>query len=508
MSEIENLTIMFTDIVEYSKQVSELSRKESAWLLNKHNRILPKVIKRFGGTIIKSLGDAFLVTFRSPTDSILCAMAIQDCIWEFNQNDNKLDVSLELRVAINTGEVRLSGSDIFGEAVNIAARLEAFTPANKIYLTESVFLSMHKREVKITPVGEQNFKGVDYPIMVYEVEPETKGPEPFGGAHIHRQPAGRSKFTVGKLFVGLCATVVTAFFTWWLTLNYMPPASSIGIDKLNVEYTSAKKSNPANIEEAITALDELSYAQSQDYIKEKNYLLLKKFVEDNLEVYPQDAYLNMLQGHVLYYYKDYPAAIKFYKVALEAKPQFANDALLSKNLIRLIDLQRVEANQLVGKYLSNSMIQGLRKRTGQPGLRGRYDAFYLLKDSGNIDKVDKVALNIWDLKELESCKLKKVAVTELKRLNDPRALDVLKEIKRTPFLKQFKYLCLTSIVNSTIAQLEGKPEPKQQDDSQAPAATNKKEQAEEKKEKAKETSAPNKINLEAIKINPSSSIAD
>lgn len=123
ISNIENLTIMFTDIVGFSKIVSSSSRMESEALIKQHDKIVETTIKRFGGRKIKSIGDSFLSTFRSPTDAVLCSMAIQDSLWEYNQTDG-VTQKIIVRIALNAGEVRLSFNDIFGEAVNIAARLE------------------------------------------------------------------------------------------------------------------------------------------------------------------------------------------------------------------------------------------------------------------------------------------------------------------------------------------------------------------------------------------------
>ncbi|MBX2807549.1 MAG: adenylate/guanylate cyclase domain-containing protein [Cellvibrionaceae bacterium] len=454
MAAIENLTIMFTDIVDYSRMVSDLSRQESGWLLKQHDKILEKIIKRFGGNIIKSLGDAFLISFRSPTDAILCAMAIQDTLWEFNK-ENKLPQSLQVRVAINTGEVRIKGNDIFGEAVNIASRLESVTPANAIYLTESVYLSMHKTEVELDVVGNHSFKGVDYPVMIYQVaQNHEEDAFPFGGAHIHRQPAGLAQFTVGKVFIALCATVITAFITWWATITYMPSNANIDIEKLAVEYGEPVNFSQTEPKNPVTILDDLTYEQAKLHLKNANYLLLKKLVRDNIALYPQDGYLHMLQGHVNMYFKEYKKAVSSYNTALQETPMLANEQLLSANLVKLIDIERLEANRILGQYLSNPMVTALSKRSGQQGLRGRYDAFYLLKDSGNVEQVDTVGLNIWDLKELKECKLKKIAATELKRLKDPRALDALKAVKKVSLVDNFKYLCLWPVVDAAIAELE------------------------------------------------------
>jgi len=240
----ENLTILLTDIVGFSKKLNTLSRVNSQRLLKAHDVLLKKHIKFFGGRIVKSIGDSFLVTFRSPTDATLCAMALQDAVWEYNQAASP-STSFELRVAINSGEVRVTHKDVFGDAVNIAARLESITPPNTIYLTESVYLSMHKTEVLLSLVGEEGFKGIAQAVSIYRVDSrpnDNQMPQaPFGGAHINSRPASKTKFSVGKFFVGIVAALLAAFVTWWIMLTTMTAPSQIKVEPLTVEYNKTNE---------------------------------------------------------------------------------------------------------------------------------------------------------------------------------------------------------------------------------------------------------------------------
>ena len=468
MPDIENLTIMFTDIVGFSSMVSSLSRTESKELLQKHDRLLEKVIKRFGGNIIKSVGDSFLVVFRSPTDAILCSMAIHDTLWATNQEeDNKHD--LVIRIALNTGEVRLANGDVFGEAVNIASRLESKTPPGAIYLTESVYLSMNKNEVVLEELGEEKLKGIPQPVTIYQAKNKLANDPsntefkdyPYGGAHQTLQPASRSIFTVGRLFVGLSAATIAAFFSWWLTISSMHEGRSVVPTKLLVDYPDPQQVTETEIiafEPNITA--EIS-ARAQPLIDKKNYVSLNALIDEYRVEHSDNAYLTMLQGHAAMYYKKYEAAIQYYENALKTSPSLAQNDLLSRNLVRLLSHQRLTANTLIARYLSQPMIASLARRTGQSGLQGRYDAFYLLKDSGNVKKADLVGLNMWDLQELQECKLKKVAIKELRRLNDPRALSALKATQTKNIWKQFKYWCIRLELPDAIAQLEGDSKTKQ-----------------------------------------------
>lgn len=497
ITDIENLTIMFTDIVGFSKMVSSLSRKESQNILRQHDRMLQKIIKRFGGQIIKSVGDSFLVVFRSPTDSVLCAMAMQDKLWEYNQEQEETH-KIIIRVALNTGEVRLTSNDVFGDAVNLASRLESETPAGDILLTESVYLSMNKNEVELEALGQRQFKGMPHPISIYQAKHKkspTDNPAyinyPYGGSHKNNRPVGRSFFKIGKMSVGIFAAMIAAFFTWFATVTYMPGPNTVAIDKVDVEYgnaiTQAKTELSTAVEssakdettvvvsvpaaqldtssKAVTKRDQIEFPlditavirdKAIPLLKTKQYQSIRELVAEYQDDYPNNAYLKMLLGHADMHFKNYEASLNHYVDALETDPILANDKLLSTNLVKLLEYQRPNVNRLIGRYMSEPMIAALSIRSGASGLRGRYDAFYLLKDSGNADKVDRVGLNIWDLRELEECSLKKVAIKELRRLGDIKALPALNEASNIGLWKMFKYNCLRSELNNAIKELEAK----------------------------------------------------
>jgi len=84
MAKSENLTIMFTDIAGFSELVSTMSRKENEEMMRRHDAVLGRMLKIFKGRHVKSIGDSFLIVFRSPTDAALCAMSMHDALWEMS----------------------------------------------------------------------------------------------------------------------------------------------------------------------------------------------------------------------------------------------------------------------------------------------------------------------------------------------------------------------------------------------------------------------------------------
>ncbi|MHA7631429.1 adenylate/guanylate cyclase domain-containing protein [Corallococcus sp. M7] len=163
-----NLAIVFTDIKGFTERTSRQTLEENQRLLQVHEALLAPLFKAFGGRIIKSIGDAFLVTFESPTQAVLSGIAIQDRLWHHNRELLE-DDQIHVRVAVNVGEVRVEPNDIFGEPVNIAARVEGITEADEVFFTEAVYLSMNKAEVPSQEVGAFELKGIPGKIRVFRV---------------------------------------------------------------------------------------------------------------------------------------------------------------------------------------------------------------------------------------------------------------------------------------------------------------------------------------------------
>ncbi|MBN1209079.1 MAG: adenylate/guanylate cyclase domain-containing protein [Myxococcaceae bacterium] len=167
-----NLAIVFTDIKGFTERTSRQTHEENQRLLRTHHELLAPLFTAFGGRILKSIGDAFLVTFESPTQAVLSGVAIQDRLWEYNRTAPESD-QLHVRVAINVGEVRIEANDVFGEPVNIASRVEGIAEPGEVFFTEAVYLSMNKAEVPSQEVGAYELKGIPGKIRVFRV---PKGP--------------------------------------------------------------------------------------------------------------------------------------------------------------------------------------------------------------------------------------------------------------------------------------------------------------------------------------------
>jgi len=199
----ENLVIVLTDIAGYTEASEQKSRREAEEFLANYSAILLPIAKRFKGRLVKTIGDALLMAFKSPTDAMICAMAMQDALFDYNRRLPS-EKQIHIRIAASLGEVRVVKEDIFGDAVNVTSRIESITPSDEIYFSEAVYLAMNKAEVPAKEVGLKKLKGISAEIRVYQiprfstvvlVPQNVMGSEdigeltyPYGGAHFRRLP--------------------------------------------------------------------------------------------------------------------------------------------------------------------------------------------------------------------------------------------------------------------------------------------------------------------------------
>lgn len=178
----KSLTIVFTDMKNFTQQMSQFSRVEAMELVKMHENLLLPVLEAFGGKLVKTIGDSFLVTFESPTNAVLAGMELQRILREHNASLTDPQKRIEVRVAIHTGEVTVTDNDVYGDAVNVASRILGIAEANEVYFTESVYLSMNRREVPSSEIGDRYLKGVAEKVKVYKVLKETLPIPPVAGA--------------------------------------------------------------------------------------------------------------------------------------------------------------------------------------------------------------------------------------------------------------------------------------------------------------------------------------
>lgn len=180
----KNLVLLLSDMKGFTARTSRQTREENARMLALHDALLLPVLKGYGGRKLKGLGDALLGAFLSPTDAVLCAMAMQDRLASWNAGAQPGD-RIEVRIALSQGEVRRTRFDVHGEAVQLALMAEARAEAGEVLLTDAVYLSMSKSEAPTEVVGELALGGGGR----MRLRRALRGPDPvvpYGGAALAR----------------------------------------------------------------------------------------------------------------------------------------------------------------------------------------------------------------------------------------------------------------------------------------------------------------------------------
>jgi adenylate cyclase len=128
--------IMFTDMVGYSA-LSQRNEQLGQELLEEHRALLRPLFAQFNGTEIKTIGDAFLVEFHSALEAAQCGIEIQRALAKRNY-DVSDDRRIEIKIGIHIGDVVHRGGDVYGDGVNIAARIEPMAGAGGICVSMDV----------------------------------------------------------------------------------------------------------------------------------------------------------------------------------------------------------------------------------------------------------------------------------------------------------------------------------------------------------------------------------
>ncbi len=154
--------IMFTDIVGYTALMGHDEQK--AFELLRKNRALQRpIIEQYHGRWIKELGDGVMASFNSVSDAATAAINIQEACNAANE--------FKLRIGIHLGDVVFENDDVFGDGVNIAARIQALAPVGGIWVSEPVHHNLiNKNEITTEFVKSIELKNVKEPVRIYEIK--------------------------------------------------------------------------------------------------------------------------------------------------------------------------------------------------------------------------------------------------------------------------------------------------------------------------------------------------
>ena len=170
--------ILAADVAGYSRLMGADEEGTLERLKSLRRELLDPKITEHHGRIVKTTGDGLLVEFASVVDAVRCAVEVQQAMPE-RDTGVAADSRIELRIGINLGDVIVEGDDLYGDGVNIAARIEALADAGGVFVSNTVHDHVRDRlPFVFEDLGEQQVKNIARPVRVYRVRPPGPHPNP------------------------------------------------------------------------------------------------------------------------------------------------------------------------------------------------------------------------------------------------------------------------------------------------------------------------------------------
>ena len=159
-------TILFTDVEGSTALTQRLGDTRARELLREHERMVREALKAHGGSEVKTMGDGFMASFSSATKALECAIAMQRAFAEHNESAEE---PIMVRIGLNAGEPIAEDDDLFGTAVNLAARIAAKAEGGEILTSDTVRGLVAGKKFLFADRGETAMRGFEDSVRLYEV---------------------------------------------------------------------------------------------------------------------------------------------------------------------------------------------------------------------------------------------------------------------------------------------------------------------------------------------------
>ena len=211
--------IFAADVAEYSRlmgvdEVGTLRR------LQAYRAILDELVAIHHGRIFNTAGDSVVADFSSATDAVECAVAVQQALARENAN-RPPEEQMRFRIGVHVGDVIVEGSNLYGDSVNIAARLEALAEPGGVCLSGAVRDQVGARlPVTFTALGDQHVKNIAEPIRAFMLEDLPRAPG------VVSRGRRRQRLIFGAL-AGVTLALIAAGGAWWLNMRAPPTIPTV-----------------------------------------------------------------------------------------------------------------------------------------------------------------------------------------------------------------------------------------------------------------------------------------
>src|SRR5262252_2247440 len=184
--------IFAADVAGYSRLIGADEEGTLERLMAHRRELIDPKIAEHQGRIVKTTGDGVLVEFASPVKAVRCAIEVQHGMVDRNA-DVPREQRIEFRIGINLGDVVVEDGDIYGDGVNVAARLENIAEPGAVYISRAVrdFVDDHA-EMTLEDLGEKSLKNIAKPVRVFRIaapDQAVAAPAPVGSPALPHKPS-------------------------------------------------------------------------------------------------------------------------------------------------------------------------------------------------------------------------------------------------------------------------------------------------------------------------------
>jgi formylglycine-generating enzyme required for sulfatase activity/class 3 adenylate cyclase len=209
-------TILVADIVGFSR----LAATDEDWTirsLGEFRKIVDEIIERHDGRIFNTGGDSILAEFASPVEAVRCAVDFQEAARSRNLLQPR-DRQLRFRIGINLGDVMVRGTDLLGDGVNVAARLEGIAEPGGICVSGTVWDQINgKLSIGYVDIGEQSVKNIPRPVRAYHLRVDGSIEEMGSAGHAAAPPSRSGRGVIAALVAaGVVIVLLAGGLIWQL----------------------------------------------------------------------------------------------------------------------------------------------------------------------------------------------------------------------------------------------------------------------------------------------------
>jgi adenylate cyclase len=316
--------ILSADVEGYSRLMDD-DEEATIRTLTSYRTAMSDLIQQYRGRVVDTTGDNLMAEFTSVVDAVNCAVEIQRELAERN-TEVAYNRKMEFRIGVNLGDVIEQKNRIYGDGVNIAARVEAMAEAGGICITGSAYDQVaNKLGLEYENLGEHQVKNISTPIRVYRVLT-------YPGAAAHRvtqaKKAVRHKWRIVAIALSVIMMLAIAAVAIWENYFHLPPVEIVA--------TEDKVFNlPKGPKVAVLPFDNMSGDPEQDYLSDG----LTENIITGLSGYPR---LFVIARHSSFFYKG--KSVNVQQVAKELGVRYVIEGSVQKAVNRLrITVQLIDA---------------------------------------------------------------------------------------------------------------------------------------------------------------------